>query len=141
MPPVRARCILAPVSMSLMRMHANLVTPERPEYSRHVLARAVFHSVYHSRAQRGLRVTAGLLLTVKHSLRGLLFSWPVYALAIAGFYSSGWLSVLLWSLAVPGIGLSLYILSRGIREEYKNRVTGSLLARADLLRLLRGGMA
>ncbi len=105
------------------------------------LATAVFRSVYRSRSQHGLRFIAGLLLTVKHSLRGLLFSWPLYVLAVAGFYSSGWLSALLWTLAVPGIGLSLYILSRGIREEYKNRVTGALLTRADLLRLWRGGMA
>lgn len=104
------------------------------------LATAVFLSVYRSRAQHGLRFIAGLLLTVKHSLRGLLFSWPVYVLAVAGFHSSGWLSAILWALAVPGIGLSLYILSRGIREEYKNRVTGALLTRADLLRLLRGGI-
>ena len=101
----------------------------------------MFRSVYRSRAQRGLRFTAGLLLTVKHSLRGLLFSWPVYVLAVAGIYSSGWLRVLLWALAVPGIGLSLYILARGIREEYKGRVTGALLTRTKLLQLLRGGMA
>jgi hypothetical protein len=105
------------------------------------LAAAVFRSVYNSRAQRSLRFTAGLLLIAKHTLRGLLFSWPLYALAFAGFYSIGWLSALLWALAVPGIGLSLSILIRGIREEYKNRVTDSLLVRADLLFLLRGGMA
>lgn len=81
------------------------------------------------------------MLLAKHSLRGLLFSWPVYVLAVAGFYSSGWLSVLLWSLAVPGIGLSLAILLRGVREEYKARVGGQLLTRADLARLLRGGLA
>jgi hypothetical protein len=113
--------------------HARL--PEHP------LARAVFASVYQSRAQRGLRLAAAVLLTLKHGLRGLLFSWPVYALALAGFYSSGWLQVLLWSLAVPGIGLSFYILQRGVREEYRSRVTGQLLARADLARLLRGSTA
>ena len=118
-----------------------MIVHRRPENIRNDLAAAVFRSVYRSRAQRVLRLSAGLLLIVKHSLRGLLFSWPVYVLAIAGIYSSGWLRVLLWSLAVPGIGLSVYILARGIREEYKGRVTGALLKRADLLRLLRGGMA
>ena len=118
-----------------------MATRNRPAHLKNDLATAVFRSVYRSRAQRGLRFTAGVLLTLKHSLRGLLFSWPVYVLAVAGIYSSGWLRVLLWSLAVPGIGLSVYILARGIREEYKGRVTDVLLKRADLLRLLRGGMA
>jgi hypothetical protein len=36
-------------------------------------------------------------------------AWP-RRLAVAGFYASDWLRTLLWSLAVPGVGLSLYIL-------------------------------
>jgi hypothetical protein len=127
--------------MHLLRIGTPRMSDVPPSARDHPLARAVFVSVYNSRAQHGLRVAAGALLLTKHSLRGLLFSWPVYVLAVAGFYASGWLRVLLWSLAVPGIGLSLYILQRGIREDYKSRVTGQLLTRADLARLLRGGMA
>ena len=118
-----------------------MTSPGHPSFAKHPLARAVFTSVYNSRAQRGLRFGAGLLLFGKHTLRGLLFSWPVYLLAVAGFYSAGWLSILLWSLAVPGIALSVHILARGIREEYRARVRGQLLAGADLRKLLRGGMA
>lgn len=112
-----------------------------PQYHEHPLARAVYSSVYNSRAQRGLRLSAGLLLFGKHMVRGWLFSWPVYVLAVAGFYAAGWVRLLLWSLAVPGIALSLYVLLRGVREEYRTRVSGQLLARTALLRLLRGGTA
>ena len=113
----------------------------RPSSDEHPLARAVFASVYGSRTQRALRLAGALVLLAKHGVRGLAFSWPVYLLAVAGFYASNGLRVLLWALAVPGIGLSLYILLRGIREEYASRVIGWLLKRADLLRLLKGGTA
>jgi hypothetical protein len=108
--------------------------------TKHELAEAVFRSVYASREQRGRRIAALLLLALKHSLRGLLFSWPVYLLAVAGFYAEGWLRVVLWAIAVPGMGLSFHILQRGIREEYRARVHGQLLKPGDLRRLLKGGL-
>jgi hypothetical protein len=110
-----------------------------PKHSGHPLVHAVFQSIYRSRAQRGLRFAAVALLFVRHGLRGFLFSWPLYVLAVAGLYSSGWLRLFCWSLAVPGIALSLHVLLRGLREEYAARVVGRLLARADLGRLWRGG--
>jgi hypothetical protein len=119
-------------------MSSNLATPKRYERRDHPLARAVFTSVYNSRAQHGLRAVALLLLTLKHVVRGLAFSWPVYLLALAGLYAAGWPRLLLWSLAVPGIGLSLFILLRGVREEYQSGVAGRLLGRARLLQLLKG---
>jgi len=109
---------------------------KRPKVRRGELEQAVFLSVYRSRSQRGLRVLAAIVLAAKHMFRGLLFSWPVYALAVAGWFSDGWLKVLLWSLAIPGIGLSLIILYRGIREEYRTRVVDQLLANSDLVRLI-----
>ena len=45
---------------------------------KHPLRQAVFRSVYASREQRRRRLFAALLLTGKHTLRGLLFSWPLY---------------------------------------------------------------
>ena len=108
-----------------------------PSFDDHPLARAVFASLYVSRTQRALRLASALILLAKHGLRGLAFSWPVYLLALGGFYASSGLRVLLWSLALPGIGLSLYILLCGVREEYASRVIGWLLKRADLLRLLK----
>jgi len=118
-----------------------MLKPPNSRSARHVLAQAVFHSVYSSREQRQRRQLAALLLTAKHTLRGLVFSWPLYLMVYAGFRTDAPVNWFLWALGVPGIGISVSILARGIREEYKNRVTGSLLARADLLRLLRGGMA
>lgn len=102
------------------------------------LARAVFRSLYASRAQRGRRLAAGLLLAGKHILRGLLFSWPLYLMASAGFFAPAATGAFLWLLAVPGIGLSLYILGKGLRDDYRARVAGRVLAPGDVMRLLRG---
>ncbi len=106
--------------------------------SDHPLARAVFTSVYRSREQRSLRLLTRVLLIAKHTLRGLVFSWPLYLMTAIGFYTEPPLSWLLWMLGVPGIAISLYILAKGIREDYRTRVAGRLLIRADLIRLLRG---
>ncbi|HEY5602509.1 MAG TPA: hypothetical protein VIM41_05325 [Gammaproteobacteria bacterium] len=114
---------------------------ERRRIPKHELAQAVFNSVYSSREQRRRRRLAALLLTAKHTLRGLLFSWPLYLMVYAGFRTDAPVNWFLWALGMPGISISISILARGIREEYKNRITGSLLARADLLRLLRGDVA
>jgi hypothetical protein len=38
---------------------------------------------------------------------------------------------------VPGIGISLYILARGVREDYRARVRDQLLRRDTLLALLK----
>jgi len=112
-----------------------------PVHPKHELAAAVFNSVYFSREQRQRRLLAALLLAAKHGLRGLLFSWPLYLMVYAGFRTDAPVNGFLWALGVPGIGISVSILVHGIREEYKNRVSGVLLARADLLRLLRGDRA
>jgi hypothetical protein len=117
------------------------MSPRTPAHPKHELAQAVFNSVYSSREQRQRRQLAALVLAAKHTLRGLVFSWPLYLMVYAGFRTDAPVNWFLWALGVPGIGISVFILARGIREEYKNRVTGSLLARADLLRLLRGGTA
>jgi len=99
------------------------------------LAAAVFHSVYTSRTQRQRRLLAGLILTTKHTLRGLLFSWPLYLMALGGFYAPFPVDVLLWAIAVPGIGLSLAILIRGVHAAYSEHVTGKIQRRGDLARL------
>ncbi len=102
------------------------------------LARAVFRSLYASRAQRLRRLAAGLLLATKHALRGMLFSWPLYLMAAAGFFAPAIIDAFLWALAVPGIGISLYILGKGIRDDYRSRIAGRVLAPGDLTRILRG---
>jgi len=112
--------------------------PARPfDEPENELARAVFRTLYASRAQRLRRLAAATLLTAKHMARGLLFSWPLYLMAIAGFYAPASISALLWVLAVPGIGVSLYILGRGVRDDYRARVVGRLITPGTLTQLLQ----
>ncbi len=47
--------------------------------------RGVFRVVYNSPKQRYHRGIAAITLVVKHVLRGLLFSWPLYLLALAAY--------------------------------------------------------
>lgn len=82
-----------------------------------------------------------LLLGTKHTLRGLLFSWPLYLMVYAGFLTDVPINILLWALGIPGIAISFFILARGIREEYRARIVGQLLKPGDLLRVLRGSTA
>jgi hypothetical protein len=103
------------------------------------LERAVFRALYRSREQRWRRIGAGLVLGLRHGARGVLFSWPLYLLAAAGFLAAEPVNILLWSLTVPGIGISLYILARGVREDYRLGVTGRILQPGDLARLLARG--
>ncbi len=105
--------------------------------SDHPLARAVFTSVYRSREQRSLRLLTRVLLIAKHTLRGLVFSWPLYLMTAIGFYTEPPLNWLLWALGVPGVAISFYILAKGIREDYRMRVADRLFNRANLLQLLR----
>ena len=42
--------------------------------------RGVFIAVYCSRKQKVNRMSAVLMLIIKHVLRGVLFSWPLYML-------------------------------------------------------------
>ncbi len=116
-----------------------MVSPAKTRRPQSELAQAVYRSVYHSRAQRGTRLAAMLLLASKHILRGLLFSWPLYLMALAGFYAPFPVSLILWVIAIPGIGLSLFILGRGVLAEIRERITGKILKQADLVKLLKGG--
>jgi hypothetical protein len=116
-----------------------LAPHKRPAKPNHELVAAVFRSVYSSREQRHRRQLAALLLAAKHALRGLLFSWPLYLMVYAGFHADVPINVFLWALGIPGVAISFFILARGIREEYRNRVAERLISRADLMRMLRGG--
>jgi hypothetical protein len=104
----------------------------------HDLARAVFRAVYETRVQRSARITAGALLFARHTLRGLLFSWPLYLMAVAGFFVPAPVNLGLWALAVPGIAISFYVLIPGVREEYRAQIAGRLLTRGDFRCLLVG---
>jgi hypothetical protein len=104
----------------------------------HELARAVFRAVYETRVQRSARVAAGALLFARHTLRGMLFSWPLYLMAVAGFFVPAPVNLGLWTLAIPGIAISIYILMPGVREEYRAHVVGRLLTRGDFRALVTG---
>lgn len=103
--------------------------------SRDPLREAVFAAVYRSPEQRRRRVLAGVVLGLKHALRGVAFSWPLYLPAAAPLAipeAAAWWSL---PLLIPGIGLSLHILRKGVREDYANRVRGVLLG-AHVLRAM-----
>lgn len=91
------------------------------------LERAVCESLYRSPTQRRQRFWITLLLGVKHILRGLLFSWPLYLLGVAALVlpqsDSAWLGLFL----LPGIAVSFVILRRGISEDHRHFVHRVLL--------------
>ena len=101
--------------------------------------RGVFSVLYNSPKQRFSRLLAILLLSIKHVLRGLLFSWPLYLLALAAYSmpdSSVWLVLF---LLLPAMYVSWTILSRGIREDYEHLVEGYLLRSGYLGRMIFHG--
>ena len=87
----------------------------------------IFMAAYDSVLQRRRRVLAMVLLGVKHTLRGLLFSWPAYVLGFAAFYSAQVYALVSMLLLVPAVVLSGVILVRGVRDDYRDRVKGVLL--------------
>ena len=98
--------------------------------------RGVFTVVYNSPKQKYNRFIAAVILAIKHVLRGLLFSWPLYLLALAAYSipnASVWLVLL---LLLPAMYVSWTILSRGIKEDYENKVDGYLLRSGYLGRML-----
>ena len=99
---------------------------------------AVFEAAYQSRRQRSLRFLLTASLIVKHTLRGLIFSWPLYLLSLAGLALPGefaWAFVL---LLIPALVVSGYILSKGLHEDYRAFVRDRLLKRKDVRRVLLG---
>lgn len=101
--------------------------------------RGIFTVLYNSPKQRYHRVMAILVLSLKHVIRGLLFSWPLYLLALAAWSlpeSSAWLVLL---LLLPAMYVSWSILNRGIREDYEELVQGYLLRSGYLGRLIFHG--
>jgi hypothetical protein len=87
----------------------------------------IFMAAYSSAAQRRRRSLAVGLLAAKHTLRGLLFSWPAYLLALAAFYSSQLHALAYLLLLGPALVLSVVILARGVRDDYRRSVQHVLL--------------
>lgn len=87
----------------------------------------MFLVLYDSPGQKLNRAVAAVALVIKHALRGLLFSWPLYMLTLAAFAVPGSSKLLFIVLLVPGVYVSWIILSRGVREDYDNLVDGYIL--------------
>lgn len=101
--------------------------------------RGVFLAVYNSRKQRYHRLIAGIMLSVKHALRGMLFSWPLYMLSLAAFAVPGSFVLVFILLLMPAVYVSWVILSRGIKEDYAKLVDGYILRSGYLGRMLFHG--
>lgn len=98
--------------------------------------RGVFLVLYDSPRQKLHRTIATGALVIKHAMRGILFSWPLYMLTLAAYAVPGaskWLFVL---LLLPAVYLSWVILSRGVKEDYDALVEGYILKPGYLGRML-----
>ena len=101
--------------------------------------KGVFLVIYNSRKQRFNRAVASCVLAMKHILRGILFSWPLYLLALAAYSipdGSIWIVLL---LLLPAMYISWGILNRGIREDYEHLVYGYLLRSGYIGRIIFHG--
>ena len=101
--------------------------------------RGVFLAVYNSRKQRNSRFLAGAMLSLKHALRGMFFSWPLYMLSLAAFAVPGAFMLVFTLLLMPAIYVSWVILSRGVKEDYFKLVDGYILCSGYLGRMLFHG--
>ena len=100
--------------------------------------RAVFDAAYQSRTQRYRRLLFGALLAVKHILRGLLFSWPLYLLSLAGLALPGQYAWAFLLLLIPAVWVSGFILKKGLSEDFAAHIRGRLLELRDWRRVVFG---
>ena len=98
--------------------------------------RGVFLVVYDSPKQKLHRLVATVVLVIKHALRGILFSWPLYMLTLAAISVPGASKLLFILLLIPGLYVSWVILSRGVKEDYEDLVDGYILNSGYLGRIL-----
>ena len=96
-------------------------------------------ALYNSRRQRLHRFLARVILAVKHGLRGILFSWPLYLLPLAAWLLQVRLLPLILLLLLPGVYISGSILRRGVRDDYACLVEGRILRAGYPGRLLFPG--
>jgi hypothetical protein len=101
------------------------------------LVRAVHRTLYRSTPQRALRLAAGAYLFLKHALRGMLFSWPLYLLLAAGLLAPVPEARWLLAIALPGLAVSLYILLKGVHDDYCELVHDELLRTDSFFSALR----
>jgi hypothetical protein len=120
-------------------MYRKAHDPKRLADIRNDFERGVFLALYNSREQRIHRWLACGILVVKHSLRGLLFSWPLYLLPLAAWALQARYLPLILVLLLPGLLVSGLILRRGIREDCSALVDGHILRAGYAGRMLFPG--
>jgi hypothetical protein len=108
----------------------------KPEYFRSDFEQAVFEAAYESRQQRAWRRVALIVLGFKHGIRGLLFSWPAYVLALAIAHSGSFHAMAYLIMLVPAVFLSCYLLLKGVRDDYSVSVENVLLQKGFVRQLL-----
>ena len=118
----------------------NTATPKRLTDIRNDFERGVFLALYNSRRQRAHRVIARIILGLKHGLRGVLFSWPLYLLPLAAWLLQARYLPLILLLLLPGIWISGTILKRGVHEDYAHLVKDHILRAGYPGRLLLPGI-
>ncbi|MGD2136637.1 MAG: hypothetical protein PVJ66_04025 [Gammaproteobacteria bacterium] len=114
-------------------------TSKRLDDIRDELERGVFLSIYNSRRQRFHRAVARVVLGIRHGLRGVLFSWPLYLLPLAAWLLQARHLPLILLLLLPGLTISGVILKRGVRADYARLVDGYILGAGYPGRLLLRG--
>ena len=103
--------------------------------SRNELQQAVFQAVYRSRQQRARRALAIIMLGLKHGLRGLLFIWPAYLAVLGALSLQGGGRLAFLAILIPGLGVALHVLIKGVRADYADRVEGKVLPKTFVRRL------
>lgn len=89
--------------------------------------RGVFQAAYRSSTQKRRRVLAIFILGLVHTLRGLLFSWPLYLLPLSVLALPEQYKFLFIVFLIPGVYISVLILKKGIKEDYQSLIAGRLL--------------
>lgn len=116
-----------------------MYTSKRLSEIKNDFERGVFLAVYNSRKQRYHRSVAGVVLVLKHAMRGFLFSWPLYLLVLAAYTVPDLFVLVIILLLMPAVYVSWVILSRGVKEDYKKLVDGYILRSGYLGRMLFHG--
>jgi hypothetical protein len=124
---------------SYRRMNYPMNAPKRLTDIRDDFERGVLLALYNSPRQRLHRALARVILGIKHGLRGILFSWPLYLLPVAAWLLQARHLPLILLLLLPGVYISATILRRGVHEDYARLVEGCILRAGYPGRLLFPG--
>jgi hypothetical protein len=81
-----------------------------------------------------------VFLSLRHAVRGIIFSWPLYFIALVPFLmpvDAGWWMLL---FVFPALLVSLVILIKGVKDDYAESVSGQILKGHELIKILWWGM-